>query len=59
MKFIQLTDFDTNEQLLIFFGTGGVIKVQTFDDKSTELYNEAGNMVAKVKEDVNIIQRKM
>lgn len=46
---------DAKEQpgttLMVFIGTGGVIKASRFnDDQTTELYNQEGNVVATVKE---------
>ena len=50
--FLQLTCADSGHALLVFFGTGGVIKVEEFPDtENTELCNADGDMVAKVTED--------
>lgn len=55
--FIKLTDADTNDKILVLMGTGGAIKAVSFDDGTTELYNTDGDMVAKVKENVDQLYR--
>lgn len=49
---LLLTNAKENEgkQVLVFMGTGGVIKAERFDDDTTELYNQEGNVVATVRE---------
>lgn len=54
--FITLTCAESGDRLLVFFGTGGVIKAETFSDSTTELYNAEGNCIAKVKEDIGQLQ---
>lgn len=55
--FVTLTCADSGDRLLVFFGTGGVIKAETFsDNNTTELYNAEGNCIAKVKEDIGQLQ---
>lgn len=56
--FLKLTNADNNDVLSVFFGTGGVIKVEQFSDNTTELYNSEGNLVAKVKETVQELEMK-
>jgi len=52
--FIQLTCADSGNSIMVFFGTGGVIKAERFtDDNTTELCNAEGNCVAKVKEEIS------
>jgi hypothetical protein len=56
-KLTQVEDTGTQRESLVFFGEGGVIKAVRFsEDNTTELYNQEGNMVAKVTEDLNAIQ---
>jgi hypothetical protein len=50
--FVALTDADSNEPVLLYFGNGGVIKALAFADQTVELYNITGEMVCKVKEDI-------
>lgn len=57
--FLKLTDADTNESILTLFGSGGVIKVVSFGDGTTELYNAEGNMIAKVKENTDKISTQL
>lgn len=57
--FAQLTNSKDGNKVLVFFGTGGVIKAERFeDDSTTELYNAEGNLVATVKEDLSDISMK-
>lgn len=49
--FVPLTDADTNQPVLLYFGNGGIIKALAFPDQTVELYNITGEMVCKVKED--------
>lgn len=56
--FIQLTNAEGGGYLVVFFGSGGVIKAERFEDNTTELYNSEGNCVAKVKEDLNELTMK-
>lgn len=57
--FIQLTCAESGNVTVVFFGTGGVIKAERFDDdNTTELYNSEGTCVAKVKENVSDLQMK-
>lgn len=56
--FIQLTNAENGNLVVVFFGTGGAIKAERFEDQTTELYNSEGNCVAKVKEDLNDLTMK-
>lgn len=57
--FIKLTDADTEEKILVLLGNGGAIKAVSFGDGTTELYNSEGDMVAKVKENVDQLYREV
>jgi hypothetical protein len=49
--FVIVTDADTDKDVLVLMGSGGGIKAVGFDD-ATEIYNDKGEMIAKVKQTI-------
>lgn len=55
---IKLTDLVDGGPTLVFFGAGGVVKATRFEESGeTELYNESGEMLAKVAEPLDVIAK--
>lgn len=58
-EFVVVTDADTSNDILVFMGQGGGIKAVRFEeDDTTEIYNDKGEMVAKVKETIAQLAKK-